>query len=276
MFLSTLLFILFDLSNLSNFSFSQAFVETMKSELESSSHPDEGSIERALPGVNRRFDGMEASIKAGFRKLEEKFHQQMAWRREQSDEGESDMKRKRLDLAVQLAQVAMEMCKDGGGESGGNGGGGVSLVVGGGIRHVGGSDDGGGGDGIGHDISSRKPRSVRQLYNEYFGLCEFVNVPVEAGLAGLERGGKNWRKHFTPADAKFFSRMTQVVEAVDRHHEETGAEVTDVLDEFDEMFAGRKKSLSSFIVYLQQEGFIPKRGRTSRLLPNGEGGGGFS
>lgn len=49
-----------------------------------------------------------------------------------------------------------------------------------------------------------------------------------------------------------------------------------MLDEFDEMFAGRKKSLSSFIVYLQQEGFIPKRGRTSRLLPNGEGGGGFS
>jgi hypothetical protein len=122
----------------------------MKLELENVIHPDEGSIQRALPGVNRRFDGMEASIKAGFRKLEEKFHQQMAWCREQSDEGQSDMK---------VAQVAMEMCKDGGKQSSGNGSGGVSLV-GGGIRHVGGSDDGGRGDGIGHDITSRKPQSV--------------------------------------------------------------------------------------------------------------------
>jgi hypothetical protein len=65
----------------------------------------------------------------------------MAWHREKLDEGQSDMKRKRLDLAVQLTQVAMQICRDGGDESGGNGGGEVSLV-GGGIRHIGGSDYG--------------------------------------------------------------------------------------------------------------------------------------
>jgi hypothetical protein len=63
-----------------------------------------------------------------------------------------------------------------------------------------------------------------------------VNVPVEAGLPGLERGGKNWQQHFTPADVKLFSRTMQVIEVVNRHCEETGKEVMNVLDEFD-MFA---------------------------------------
>ena len=49
----------------------------MKVELEGAVHPDKGSIERALPGVNRRFDGMEKAMKDGFSTMEKKLRQ---WR----------------------------------------------------------------------------------------------------------------------------------------------------------------------------------------------------
>ena len=80
----------------------------MRKELDEAQHPDEGSIERALPGVNRRFDGVEAAMKAGFRKLEERFFREMEYRRSNSEEGRNDAKRQRLDLAMQLAWASTE------------------------------------------------------------------------------------------------------------------------------------------------------------------------
>jgi hypothetical protein len=273
--LSSLLSFYFISLTLFSLLFFQDFIETMRKELDEAQHPDEGSIERALPGVNRRFDGVEAAMKAGFRKLEERFFREMEYRRSNSEEGRNDAKRQRLDLAMQLAKVAMDMARDGG-ESGGNGEGVGVLVRGLSNVGIGGGEsaDDGAGIGLGHDIQGRKPQSVHGIYNEYFGLMAFVNVPVERGLFGLEkRHGKVWRKHFSPADSKFFSRMTQVVEAVDRQVEEkkaglqaaeTSGLLHATLDEFDVLFEEKNKSMSAFISFLQSEGKIPKRGRTSR------------
>ena len=71
----------------------------MKSELEGATHPDEGSIERALPGANRRFDEMGATMKLGFHKLNERLlEKERHW--ENSEDGRATQRR-RLDLAVQ-------------------------------------------------------------------------------------------------------------------------------------------------------------------------------
>ena len=99
-------------------------------------------------------------------------------------------------------------------------------------------------------------------------------------VVGLEKGGKEWRKHFSAADSRFFSRMTQVVEAVDQKVKEEKKKVTDVLDEFDTMFVEERRSFSPFVESLQAMGLVPRRPK-KRLhcrdsSPTGEGGGGFS
>jgi hypothetical protein len=244
----------------------------MKSELEGATHPDEGSIERALPGVNRRFDEMGVTMKLGFHKLNERLLEKECHRENSSEDGRA-AQRRRLDLAVQLTEVAMKICQDGGG---GRDNGVATVTDGGGSE----SEDGGGVSvSVGHDVRSRTPQSVRQMYNEYFGLCDFVNVPVEGGLFGLEKGGKEWRKHFSAADSRFFSRMQQVVEAVDREAKAKTKEVTDVLDEFDTWFVEKRRAFSPFVKLLQAKKLVPQgKNRMScrDSSPTGEGGGGFS
>ena len=213
-----------------------------------------------MPGVNRRFDGMEAAMRVGFQKLENMHNRQMHFIQENSAEGRNDAKRRRLVLATQLIEVAATLRVN-------------SATIGGptdvGATAIVSLDN----DVIvGHDITGRKPQSVRLLYYEYFGLGErFTKVPVEGGLHAMESKGKEWRKHFTAADMKFFSRMVQVVESVDRQVDlvvangTTGAEgLNGVLEAYDVRFTAVKKSLSAFIELLQGEGFIPKRCRSSR------------
>ena len=133
----------------------------MKSELEGATYPDEGSIERALSGVNRRFDGMEATMKLGFRKLEERLREQRECHRENSEDGQRAAQHWRLDLAVQLlTEVAMKIYRDGGGRSGNSDR--VATVTDGG----GSESEDGSGVGVGHDIKSQKPQLVQVMYNE--------------------------------------------------------------------------------------------------------------
>ena len=61
-------------------------------------------------------------------------------------------------------------------------------------------------------------------------------------MFGLEKGRKEWCKHFSAADSRFFSCMTQVVEAVDQNAKEEKKKLTDVLDEFDTMFVEKRRS----------------------------------
>ena len=198
-------------------------------------------------------------MKLGFRKLEERLREQRECHRENSEDGQRAAQHWRLDLAVQLlTEVAMKIYRDGGGRSGNSDR--VATVTDGG----GSESEDGSGVGVGHNIKSWKPQLVRVMYNEYFGLCEFANVSVEGGLFGLEKGGKEWRKHFSPADSRYFSRMTQVVEAVDRKAKEEKEKVTDVLDEFDTMSVEKRRSFLPFVKALQAMGLVPKRDRMSR------------
>lgn len=240
----------------------------MRVHLAEAEHPDEKAIERALPGVNRRFDGLAAAMKVGFDKMERRLDEmEKSGRRSDSEEGRAT-KRQRLEVGMKLAELAVRMVREGEG-SGGGGSGASGVEVGDEVF-----DEGDDGDvGIGHEIKGRKPQSVREMYNEYFGLCEFVSVPVEGGLFGLEkRYGKAWRKHFSPSDSKFFSRMGQVVQAVDLlvdkrmevEGAEKGATVSATIDEFDAMFVEKKRSLSTFVAKLQEENLLPKRSRISR------------
>lgn len=74
--------------------------------------------------------------------------------------------------------------------------------------------------------------------------------------------------------AEFFSRMTQVVQAVDRRVGEAGMSVADVLDEFNELFYEKKHMVATFVLALQDRGFIQKRLRKRNGSSAEEGGGG--
>ena len=86
---------------------------------------------------------------------------------------------------------------------------------------------------------------------------------MEAGLFGWEKGAKEWRKHLSSADSRYFSLMTQVMDAVDRKGKEEKEKVTDVLDEFDMMFVEKRRSFSPFVKALQAMGLVPIRDRMS-------------
>ena len=165
---------------------------------------------------------------------------------------------------MNLTEVVAQLSGDGGG-----GGGGC----------IGGSGGGSGGGGVsggdivvvGHEIKNRKPRGIRALYNEFFGIGDYKNVPVAGGLSGLEsRFGKDWRDHFLPADNKFFLRMKMVAEAVNRYKvQEVNWTTDDAIEQFDAWFVDKrvKRSLSNFVLLLQETEIIPKRGRKLRLAP---------
>jgi hypothetical protein len=65
--------------------------------------------------------------------------------------------------------------------------------------------------GFNHALQE-KHVSVQDMYDKWFGLGTFVNVPVEGGINGMEAKYKSlWRRDFSTANSKRFSRLKNVV-----------------------------------------------------------------
>ena len=83
-----------------------------------------------------------------------------------------------------------------------------------------------------HRVSQHRmvanPSSVEDLYNEFYGLHSFKDVPIEGGIAAVEEkyGGK-WRKGWK-GSAKYLSRVRIVMKGIQVLKEEAGDDALNV------------------------------------------------
>jgi Transcriptional activator of glycolytic enzymes len=85
-----------------------------------------------------------------------------------------------------------------------------------------------------------RPSSATSIYQEYYGLGEFENVPIAGGLAGMESKYRNKWRLGDPGYQKAYSQMQQISKAV-KNEMATGRTEEEVLEEFDALFAGNEK-----------------------------------
>lgn len=243
---------------MSNYFFScrwKEYVETMRKALAEVSDPNEASIERAMPGVNRRFDSLsqkmgnnDIAMKEGFEMLAAKI-----------DQGGGSVQP--ADLSALFLEMALKVAGKKGGEMVD-----VNALIGG-VEKKSTTDEEGGFTPLeratGYMFRHRKPKSITDVYNEYHGLEEFHEVPINGGVFEAEfLFGKEWQRHFSGADQKHFSRVKQLVSAIDAQVR-TGKALIVVLGEFDGWFAERKFSLAGLVAHLQDTGIVPRKVRVS-------------
>ena len=92
----------------------------------------------------------------------------------------------------------------------------------------------------------------------------YKNVPVPSGLA-MEANKKKWRKHFSAAETKHFSRIRMIVKGIDAQAEATGKEAGDIIDEWELLFRiEAKKTISKMATLVQRMGLVVKKGSRGR------------
>jgi hypothetical protein len=132
----------------------------------------------------------------------------------------------------------------------------------------------------GHKIQVTEPDSIRIIYNEFKGLHNFEDMPILGGLEGCDKKYKTkWRKHFSGADQKRFSRMSMLAKAVQGQVDQ-GRDEVDVLLDWDQVYTrDGNRSFNGLITYLQDQGYIAKKGsrkKKGERSPGVGGGGGPS
>ena len=76
--------------------------------------------------------------------------------------------------------------------------------------------------GFGHLLTKGHCPSdnVLMIWNEWHGLREFMGIPVDGGIAAMERRyGSKWRqlnKHYSAAQQKHFSRVSQIIKGIQK------------------------------------------------------------
>ena len=234
----------------------QAFKVTMRDALrrDEEGNPNNLTIESVLPGVNRRFDVLE-------QKIEKSTDASVDALGRLATIVEDSARKRNQVLITKFTEIAEELGD--GREGRGSSESAAATDRNELLERV-----------KNHKIQTRKPRTVREIYTEYYGLDDFKSLPVEGGIDSLEKMFKaKWRKSFTSADQKHFSRMQQLVVAIDRKIED-GRTKEELFREIDKRFEDVKWSFSGLITALQEDGFIERKGRRKRQVPALGGGGG--
>ena len=107
-----------------------------------------------------------------------------------------------------------------------------------------------------------EPYSVTAIYYEYYGIQIYENEPIPGRFKAMEElYGTKWRRG-DMAYQKAFSRMQQIVAAVELWAKEEEASIGEALTHFDVLFDGKKcKSVAKFVDILQNMGYLAKRQR---------------
>lgn len=245
----------------------------MQQHLALEKNPNETSIEAVLPGVIRRFDILDKKMDRT--RLETKISLE---RVSESVIEVSRATRRDLVSALRHAAVGLETQE----ESGASRMGSVATERNPGLGDDMEEEQDKNNEELlkkvkNYDLKCRPVRSIKSIYNEFNGLDEFEGKPTAGGIMELERLYKTaWRKEYSSAEQKFFSRCMQVVLAIESERAK-GKTLETVLEGFEEAFRDKKKSLGGFIGHLQSMGVIDKKSRRVRTLrqsPDSTGGGG--
>lgn len=239
----------------------QQFVTAMRSSLDGAEDPNDMAVDRCLPGMNKRFDAAQHERRRIDAKAEQRHRELMG----KVGKVEEDGMNLRDDIADSFSAAASNMKRHGYKGDGNDGGRKRSRIDD--NRSDDNDDDG--------DLmwlstvsfQTRKPECVLEIYQEWRGLGRFEGVPIDGGIEAVElKTKKKWRKDFQGADQKHFSRVFQLVGAIDREVKKDRT-ILDVIKEFEQIFDERKKSLSALVVELQNRGLLPKKVRNSQQSP---------
>lgn len=236
----------------------------MRACLDKVEDPNDASVERAIPGMNRHFQVMRHKHDMEAGKAARRHRENL----QRQDELEDRLKRNIAECLGAAARQLM-MTRTGGGDCDDDDGGGGKR------RCVRDDDD----DGYveesmdwlsAYSVQTRKPVCVTEIYQEWKGIGRFEGVPIAGGLEAVEATTKKkWRKDFKSADQKHFSRVVQLMGAIEREEAKEGVTLAAVLEAMDERFVSQKRSLSGLIVELQKTGLVPKSTRRKATVPLG-------
>ena len=116
-----------------------------------------------------------------------------------------------------------------------------------------------------HPPSSHQPRpkhmSLVTLYQEWYGLGDFDGIPIAGGIESMERKMKSrWRKHFSGAQKKSFSRTKDVIDGINRRVQTSNLTLEAVIDEWDVLYRGEWKcSTYKMSEWLKDNGFLGRK-----------------
>jgi hypothetical protein len=221
------------------------FVAKMKVALENSECPTDYKLEAALPGVQQRFQSLEGHMGTMQRTMGTMESNVVTAVREEG-----------LKMREAIAHGFEEAATA--------------------FRGVGGASRAGGeqtrtrtltmveGSSVGGLVFSELQfygyhKSVRSIYNEYYGKDEFKEKPILGGLLGMEtKFGAKWRKHIS-GGSKLIGRVKAVMKAIENMAGNVGGSVDDSIDKLELVFQakdGGNKSLSKLVDILKQQGIV--------------------
>jgi tetrahydromethanopterin S-methyltransferase subunit G len=108
----------------------------------------------------------------------------------------------------------------------------------------------------GHDIQETF-ECVKDMVDCWFGRGRYFNMPIEGGLKACEDAYRSgWRKHYTPSQKVRFSRLKRVAEACDGDRHRIGM--------LENEYQKSKRSLAGVVEMAQNEGWIVAKTRNKK------------
>ena len=106
--------------------------------------------------------------------------------------------------------------------------------------------------GFGHQMFDGVHPSVQDIYDEWYGLGKFKDIPIEGGIDAMERlYSSKWRMHRNPKGfPKRFSRIRMIVTAINDRliNGPNGNNLSQVIDEMNELYQKEaERKLAPFV-----------------------------
>jgi hypothetical protein len=249
----------------------QAYVEVMRVALSQTDEPEDRSLERVLPHFQRQFNNMHECMQE-IKTRGEETYEKVRSTEKTSKETQDQVLTMKEGLAAGFVGIASNL-------------GGTHLRMAASPTATRREEPQAQEDedddwcrARGHKIQVTEPDSIRIIYNEFKGLHDFRDMPILGGLEGCDKKYKTkWRKHFNGADQKRFSRMSMLAKAIEGQVEQ-GRDEVDVLLDWDQVYTkDGNRSFNGLIMYLQDQGYIAKKGsrkKKGERSPGVGGGGG--
>ena len=106
-----------------------------------------------------------------------------------------------------------------------------------------------------------KHQSLSTLVAEWFGVGDYEGKPGPGGIEELENRNKSkWRKHFSAAEKRSFSRTKDIIQGIKNRREATELSLGEIVDEWDVVYRGEcKASTYHMSEWVKNNGFLARR-----------------
>ena len=104
-------------------------------------------------------------------------------------------------------------------------------------------------------------QTIYGMYQEWYGLGEHENTPIEDGIAGLEaKFGSKWRKGFHNREKKHFSCVKCIMQALRMQSNTDNLSEYDVAHSWQTVFTNEcRSSVAAMDKWVKNKGLVPTR-----------------